>query len=86
MIVGVATANRIQLVDLANAERAGGNDGMDGAMKAGFSRLRPVCMTALAMIVGMLPMALSLGEGGEQNAALGRAMIVRPRGRRFSRR
>jgi multidrug efflux pump subunit AcrB len=81
MTIGVATANAILLVVFANDERAAtkaGEDGksvMDAALNAGYIRLRPVCMTALAMIIGMLPMALAFGEGGEQNAPLGRAVI-----------
>lgn len=75
MSVGVATANSILLVTFANDERAAGKNVREAALSAGFTRLRPVCMTALAMLLGMLPMALSLGEGGEQNAPLGRAVI-----------
>jgi multidrug efflux pump subunit AcrB len=75
MSVGVATANSILLVTFANDERIAGKDIREAALSAGFTRLRPVCMTALAMLLGMLPMALSLGEGGEQNAPLGRAVI-----------
>jgi len=75
MTVGVATANSILLVTFANERRAEGLAPLAAAMLAGKTRLRPVMMTALAMIVGMLPMALSLGEGGEQNAPLGRAVI-----------
>ncbi len=75
MTIGVATANSILMVVFANDERALGKDRFDAALNAGFTRLRPVCMTALAMIIGMLPMALALGEGGEQNAPLGRAVI-----------
>jgi multidrug efflux pump subunit AcrB len=77
MTIGVATANAILLVVFANDERAGeqGKDVMEAALNAGYIRLRPVCMTALAMIIGMLPMALAFGEGGEQNAPLGRAVI-----------
>jgi multidrug efflux pump subunit AcrB len=75
MTIGVATANSILLVVFANDERATGKDALQSALSAGFTRLRPVCMTALAMIIGMLPMALALGEGGEQNAPLGRAVI-----------
>jgi Cu/Ag efflux pump CusA len=59
----------------ANDERTAGKDSVEAALNAGFTRLRPVCMTALAMIIGMMPMALALGEGGEQNAPLGRAVI-----------
>jgi multidrug efflux pump subunit AcrB len=75
MTVGVATANSILLVTFANEKRAEGMSALEAALLAGKTRLRPVMMTALAMIVGMLPMALSLGEGGEQNAPLGRAVI-----------
>jgi multidrug efflux pump subunit AcrB len=75
MTIGVATANSILLVVFANDQRAHGKNPWDAALDAGHTRLRPVCMTALAMILGMLPMALALGEGGEQNAPLGRAVI-----------
>jgi len=75
MTIGVATANSILMVVFANDERVLGKDRFEAALNAGFTRLRPVCMTALAMIIGMLPMALALGEGGEQNAPLGRAVI-----------
>ncbi len=75
MGIGVATANSILLVTFANDERAGGKDAHAAALAAGFTRMRPVIMTALAMIIGMVPMALGLGDGGEQNAPLGRAVI-----------
>jgi multidrug efflux pump subunit AcrB len=75
MAIGVATANSILLVTFANDERKEGKDEIEAALSAGFTRIRPVLMTALAMIIGMLPMALGLGEGGEQNAPLGRAVI-----------
>jgi multidrug efflux pump subunit AcrB len=75
MSIGVATANSILLVNFANDVRATGADSITAALEAGYTRLRPVIMTALAMIVGMLPMALGVGEGGEQNAPLGRAVI-----------
>jgi multidrug efflux pump subunit AcrB len=75
MTIGVATANSILLVVFANDERSTGLTGIESALSAGYLRLRPVCMTALAMIIGMLPMATALGEGGEQNAPLGRAVI-----------
>jgi multidrug efflux pump subunit AcrB len=75
MSIGVATANSILLVNFANDVRGTGADALAAALEAGYTRLRPVVMTALAMIVGMLPMALGLGEGGEQNAPLGRAVI-----------
>ena len=78
MTIGVATANSILVVSFANELRGEGENSKDSkqaALIAGSTRLRPVCMTALAMIIGMLPMALSLGEGGEQNAPIGRAVI-----------
>jgi CzcA family heavy metal efflux pump len=75
MSVGVAHANSTLLVVFANDERAAGKGPLEAALSAGYTRLRPVCMTALAMIIGMLPMALAMGEGGEQNAPLGRAVI-----------
>jgi multidrug efflux pump subunit AcrB len=75
MGIGVATANSILLVTFANDERALGKNELDSALSAGFTRIRPVIMTALAMIIGMVPMALGLGDGGEQNAPLGRAVI-----------
>jgi multidrug efflux pump subunit AcrB len=75
MAMGVATANSILVVTFANSRRADGLSAMDAALDAGATRLRPVLMTAAAMIIGMLPMALGLGEGGEQNAPLGRAVI-----------
>ncbi len=75
MCMGVATANSILLVTFANDQRKLGKDARQAASLAGFTRLRPVLMTALAMIIGMVPMALGLGEGGEQNAPLGRAVI-----------
>jgi multidrug efflux pump subunit AcrB len=75
MAIGVATANSILLVTFANDERHTGKDEVEAALSAGFTRIRPVLMTALAMIIGMLPMSLGLGEGGEQNAPLGRAVI-----------
>jgi multidrug efflux pump subunit AcrB len=75
MSIGVATSNSILLVNFANDTRITGADAIRAALEAGYTRLRPVVMTALAMIVGMLPMALGLGEGGEQNAPLGRAVI-----------
>src|SRR5207237_6803926 len=70
-----ATANSILMVTFANEQRREGLDARGAALAAGSTRLRPVLMTALAMIVGMLPMSLGLGEGGEQNAPLGRAVI-----------
>ena len=75
MSIGVATANSILLVVFANDQRAEGMGSRAAALAAGHTRIRPVVMTALAMIIGMLPMALGLGEGGEQNAPLGRAVI-----------
>ncbi len=75
MAIGVATSNSILLIVFANDERAAGKDQFEAAISAGVTRIRPVIMTALAMIIGMTPMALALGEGGEQNAPLGRAVI-----------
>ena len=75
MGIGVATANSVLLVTFANDERVVGRNAVDAALSAGYTRIRPVTMTALAMIIGMLPMAFALGEGGEQNAPLGRAVI-----------
>jgi multidrug efflux pump subunit AcrB len=77
MAIGVATANSILVVSFANDERCGEHpkSAHDAALSAGFTRLRPVVMTALAMVIGMLPFSLGLGEGGEQNAPLGRAVI-----------
>ena len=75
MCTGVATANSILMVVFANDEQIAGKGPRDAALSAGWNRLRPVLMTALAMIIGMLPMSLGLGEGGEQNAPLGRAVI-----------
>jgi multidrug efflux pump subunit AcrB len=74
MCVGVATANSILVVSFANEQRAT-RDALGASLAAGMTRLRPVMMTALAMIIGMVPMAIGLGEGGEQNAPLGRAVI-----------
>jgi CzcA family heavy metal efflux pump len=75
MSVGVATANSILVVTFANEQMIEGCDPRRAALAAGATRLRPVLMTALAMIIGMVPMSLGLGEGGEQNAPLGRAVI-----------
>ncbi len=75
MSIGVATANSILMITFANDQRKAGMNAHDAALTAGLTRLRPVIMTALAMIIGMLPMSLGLGEGGEQNAPLGRAVI-----------
>jgi multidrug efflux pump subunit AcrB len=73
--MGIATANSVLLVSFAREKLQEGYDPIAAALDAGFTRFRPVLMTALAMIIGMLPMALALGEGGEQNAPLGRAVI-----------
>jgi multidrug efflux pump subunit AcrB len=75
MCIGVATSNSILLVTFATGELKQGKNSFDAALAAAFTRLRPVIMTALAMIIGMLPMAFGLGEGAEQNAPLGRAVI-----------
>lgn len=75
MCIGVATANSILMLVFANDERMAGKTVRAAALSAGFTRLRPVLMTAAAMILGMLPMSLGLGEGGEQNAPLGRAVV-----------
>jgi multidrug efflux pump subunit AcrB len=75
MCIGVATANSILMVVFANDQREEGMDSRSAALAAGHTRIRPVIMTATAMIIGMLPMALGMGEGGEQNAPLGRAVI-----------
>jgi multidrug efflux pump subunit AcrB len=75
MCIGVATANSILMVTFANDERAQGVTATEAMLAAGQSRMRPVLMTATAMILGMFPMALGIGEGGEQNAPLGRAVI-----------
>jgi multidrug efflux pump subunit AcrB len=75
MCMGVATANSILVISFARERLAHHGDAILAAVEAGFTRFRPVCMTALAMIIGMAPMALGLGEGGEQNAPLGRAVI-----------
>ena len=75
MCVGVATANSILVVSFANEQRAHGHDAIRASLAAGMTRLRPVMMTALAMIIGMVPMAIGLGDGGEANAPLGRAVI-----------
>jgi multidrug efflux pump subunit AcrB len=73
--MGVATANSILVVSFAKEQMDEGKDSVAAALQAGFTRFRPVLMTALAMIIGMVPMAIGLGEGGEQNAPLGRAVI-----------
>ncbi|HEV2715455.1 MAG TPA: efflux RND transporter permease subunit [Terriglobales bacterium] len=75
MCMGVATANSILIVSFAKEQMSEGKDAVFAALQAGFTRFRPVLMTALAMIIGMMPMAVGLGEGGEQNAPLGRAVI-----------
>jgi multidrug efflux pump subunit AcrB len=75
MCMGVATANSILVISFARERLAATGDAIRAATEAGFTRFRPVVMTALAMIIGMTPMALGLGEGGEQNAPLGRAVI-----------
>ena len=75
MCIGVATANSILMVSFARERLNEGLTSQQAALEAGYIRIRPVIMTALAMIIGMVPMALGLGEGGEQNAPLGRAVI-----------
>ncbi len=76
MGIGVATANSILVVSFARDRLREGVSAATAALDAGFVRFRPVLMTALAMVIGMLPMSLGLGEGGEQNAPLGRAVIA----------
>ena len=73
--MGVATANSILVVSFAREQMSEGKNAQEAALEAGFTRIRPVIMTALAMIIGMVPLAIGLGEGGEQNAPLGRAVI-----------
>src|SRR5262249_31734521 len=75
MCMGVATANSILVVSFAKEKLGEGLGPAEAAIEAGFTRFRPVLMTALAMIIGMIPMSLGLGEGGEQNAPLGRAVL-----------
>jgi multidrug efflux pump subunit AcrB len=75
MCMGVATANSILMISFARDRMSAGIPAVQSALEAGYTRIRPVLMTALAMIIGMLPMSLGLGEGGEQNAPLGRAVI-----------
>ena len=75
MSMGVATANSVLVISFANERFAETKNALQAALEAGSTRLRPVIMTALAMIIGMIPMAIGLGEGGEQNAPLGRAVI-----------
>jgi multidrug efflux pump subunit AcrB len=73
--MGVATANSVLVISFAREKLDELGDATQAALEAGFVRCRPVLMTALAMVIGMLPMALGFGEGGEQNAPLGRAVI-----------
>jgi len=75
MCIGVATANSILMISFARERMDEGMDPIKAAIEAGYTRMRPVIMTALAMIIGMVPLAMGLGEGGEQNAPLGRAVI-----------
>src|SRR5262249_47679169 len=78
MAIGVATSNSILMITFANEQRRadfGAHDARAAALIAGRTRLRPVLMTAMAMLLGMLPMSLGLGEGGEQNAPFGRAVL-----------
>jgi multidrug efflux pump subunit AcrB len=75
MCLGVATSNSVLLITFADDQRKTGRTAIEAALDAGYVRLRPVIMTALAMIIGMFPMSLGLGDGGEQNAPLGRAVI-----------
>jgi multidrug efflux pump subunit AcrB len=75
MCIGLTTANSILVVTFANQQAAEGDGPVEAALAAGYTRLRPVLMTAGAMILGMIPMALGVGEGGEQNAPLARAVI-----------
>jgi multidrug efflux pump subunit AcrB len=75
MCMGVATANSILMVSFARDRMQAGVPAVQAALEAGYTRIRPVLMTALAMVIGMFPMSLGLGEGGEQNAPLGRAVI-----------
>jgi multidrug efflux pump subunit AcrB len=75
MCMGVATANSVLVISFARERMNAGDSAFEAALQAGFTRIRPVVMTATAMIIGMIPMALGLGEGGEQNAPLGRAVI-----------
>ena len=75
MCMGVATANSILVISFARERLLHSGNAIQASLEAGFTRFRPVLMTALAMIIGMAPMALGMGEGGEQNAPLGRAVI-----------
>jgi multidrug efflux pump subunit AcrB len=73
--MGIATSNSILVVAFARERLSHHNDALQAAIEAGYTRFRPVVMTALAMMIGMVPMAMGFGEGGEQNAPLGRAVI-----------
>ena len=75
MCMGVATANSVLVISFARERMNAGDTAFEAALQAGFTRMRPVLMTAMAMVIGMIPMALGLGDGGEQNAPLGRAVI-----------
>jgi multidrug efflux pump subunit AcrB len=75
MSIGVATSNSVLVITFANERLAETKDALKAALEAGATRLRPVIMTATAMMIGMIPMSLGLGEGGEQNAPLGRAVV-----------
>lgn len=75
MSIGVASANSILMITFANEQMEEGHDALTASLNAGHTRFRPVVMTASAMIIGMLPMAIGVGEGGAQNAPLGRAVI-----------
>ena len=75
MCMGVGTANSVLIITFAREQLEEHGDSFRSALQAGYVRLRPVLMTAIAMIIGMVPMAMGLGEGGEQNAPLGRAVI-----------
>jgi len=75
MCMGIATANSVLIVSFAREKLEEGLDATAAALEAGFTRFRPVMMTALAMLIGMMPMAFAMGDGGEQNAPLGRAVI-----------
>jgi multidrug efflux pump subunit AcrB len=75
MCMGVASSNSIRVVSFATEKLTEESDSVSAALEAGFTRFRPVLMTAPAMIIGMVPMALGLGDGGEQSAPLGRAVI-----------
>ena len=75
MCMGIATANSVLVISFAKERLREHGDSIRAALEAGTTRFRPVVMTALAMVIGMVPMALGLGDGGEQNAPLGRAVI-----------